>query len=74
MAVRKRARRSRGREKKRCARCLENKPLDLFGENTRMKQGRKSYCLECSAELQSIWRNEQSKAKKSARKRSTRKR
>ncbi len=63
------ARRRRQVETKQCARCLEKKPLDEFGENHRMKLGRKSYCLGCSAELQREWRREQSAAEKSKRKR-----
>lgn len=49
-------------EKKRCARCLELKPLSSFGKNPRMRSGRKSYCRPCSAELQREWNRAQREA------------
>ncbi len=50
---------------KKCARCLDRKPLDSFGKNSRMKLGRKSYCRDCSRELQREWNKEQRVATKS---------
>lgn len=60
---RRRPRAAKTPTKKRCARCLQTKPLDDFGENPRMKLGRKSYCKDCSADLQRQWREERAKAK-----------
>lgn len=40
---------------KACARCTKRKKLDLFGDNPRMKFGKKSYCKPCSADLQRKW-------------------
>ena len=40
---------------KTCTRCLQRKKLASFGRNPRMKLGRKSYCKDCSAELQREW-------------------
>ncbi len=47
--------RVRGGAKKRCARCLKSKTLKEFGENHRMRLGRKSYCRACSRILQKAW-------------------
>ena len=54
---------------KKCARCLDRKPLDSFGKNSRMKLGRKSYCRDCSSELQREWNEQQRVAQDSKRKR-----
>ena len=43
-------------EVKLCARCLDKKPLAVFGDNPKMKSGKKSYCKPCNADLQRIWR------------------
>ena len=43
-------------EVKLCARCLDKKPLADFGDNPKMKSGKKSYCKPCNADLQRIWR------------------
>ncbi len=65
----KKATRKQDPKSKQCARCLKRKPLDSFGKNPRMKLGRKSYCRDCSSELQREWNEEQREAQKPKRKR-----
>lgn len=36
-------------ESKRCARCKEEKPLDAFYKNKRMKDGHAQYCRDCQS-------------------------
>lgn len=38
-------------EKKRCPRCLKDKPIDKFGLDKWRKDGRNTYCKECRAEM-----------------------
>ena len=38
---------SQGTENKRCSRCGEVKPLDLFHKSASSKDGRVSYCMDC---------------------------
>ncbi len=59
------AARARG-TRKRCARCMRSKKLSDFGENHRMRLGRKSYCKKCSAELQKEWSRKKARARKNA--------
>lgn len=52
---RRKAARKPNQTRKQCARCLHVKALEEFGDNPRMKLGKKSYCRDCAADLQREW-------------------
>jgi hypothetical protein len=54
---------------KKCAKCGEVKPLDLFSNNKTKKDGKQSQCKKCSRELNRKWYLENAeKAKEAVRK------
>lgn len=52
------------KESKLCARCLETLPLDDFGDNLKMKSGKKSYCRSCEKKLKELWKARQARKRK----------
>jgi len=56
--------RDRRPRSKPCARCREVKPLRQFGDNLRMRLGKKSYCRQCEREAKAEWKRRQVDKKK----------
>ena len=42
---------------KKCAKCSETKPAEMFAKDRQKTDGRDAYCRKCRADYQTAWRN-----------------
>lgn len=55
------------RQQKLCSSCKECKPLEFFHRLTKSKDGRNSYCKQCSTVLRGKWVNDRKQANNTSR-------